>query len=290
MTRVGVLLFCSLAGTGLRMVAQDAAQLFNQAPPQVDEALRARIKIFYQAHVDGKFRLADEVVAEDSKDIFFEMQKPRYKGFDIVKINYSDNFTKADAVVACQGEWMLQGRMMPVTMPLNSSWKFDKGEWWWYVKPSNGELKTPFGTMHFDEGKTPGGMPAIPKDPQAAAQEILHKVQVDKTEVMLSSYKPASQDVLIKNGMPGSVTLRVTPDTTFKGFSYTLDKANLNAGETAKLTLRCDPADKTAKPTLKLRIFVEPISQQIPITVKFAIPPDIEKMIPKEARTATPAK
>ena len=41
---------------------------------EMDEALRARIHKFYQAHVDAKYRIADQVVAEDSKDLFFAAQ------------------------------------------------------------------------------------------------------------------------------------------------------------------------------------------------------------------------
>jgi hypothetical protein len=68
------------------LLAQGQVDLFQKAPPEVDEALRARVTKFYQAHVDGKYRLADEVVAEDSKDAFFEARKPRYRKFELSRI------------------------------------------------------------------------------------------------------------------------------------------------------------------------------------------------------------
>ena len=49
--------------------------IFEKAPPEVDNALRERVSKFFQAHVDGKFRLAEEVIAEDSKDFFYNMEK-----------------------------------------------------------------------------------------------------------------------------------------------------------------------------------------------------------------------
>ena len=52
------------------LLAQSPEELFEKAPPHVDQTLRERVKIFYQAHVDGKFRVADTVVHEDSKDAF----------------------------------------------------------------------------------------------------------------------------------------------------------------------------------------------------------------------------
>src|ERR1044071_5965016 len=82
--------------------AQAPADLFHKAPPAVDEALRARIAKFYQLHVDSKFRQAEALVAEDSKDFFYSANKPKYLGFEIKQIIYSDDFTKARAVVITQ--------------------------------------------------------------------------------------------------------------------------------------------------------------------------------------------
>src|SRR3954468_23727332 len=79
--------------------AQTATNPFDKAPPEVDAALRERIAKFYQAHVDKKPRLADQYVAEETKDFFFATSKPAYLSFHIDSIFYSDNFTKAKANV-----------------------------------------------------------------------------------------------------------------------------------------------------------------------------------------------
>src|ERR1700726_4555299 len=79
-------------------LAQNPADLFSKAPPDVEEALRARISKFHQAHVDGKPRRAEEVVAEDSKDFFYDMKKPKALSFEIGKIEYSKDFTEAKAI------------------------------------------------------------------------------------------------------------------------------------------------------------------------------------------------
>ena len=47
--------------------------------------------LFYQAHVDGKFRLADTVVHEDSKDAFFVADKNQYKSF--YKYNWKTRYS-----------------------------------------------------------------------------------------------------------------------------------------------------------------------------------------------------
>src|SRR5712692_6584417 len=82
--------------------AQTPGDRFNKPPADVDEALRSRIAKFYQAHVDKKFRQADEYVAEDTKDFYYEASKPAYLDFEIKSIAYSDNFTKANVVVHCK--------------------------------------------------------------------------------------------------------------------------------------------------------------------------------------------
>src|SRR5690348_7261241 len=100
--------FLSLAGVAC-LFAQEATDLFQKAPPAVDEALRARIKEFFQFHVDSKFRQAEALVAEDSKDFFYSANKPKYLGFEIKNIAYNDDFTKAKATVVTQMVIMAPG-------------------------------------------------------------------------------------------------------------------------------------------------------------------------------------
>ena len=52
-------------------VGQTSAPPAEAPPPEVDQALRARISEFYQDHVDGKFRQAEALVAAETKDSFY---------------------------------------------------------------------------------------------------------------------------------------------------------------------------------------------------------------------------
>ncbi len=110
--------------------AQTPTNVFDKAPPEVDEALRARISKFYQAHVDGKARQAEQYVAEDTKDFFFDANKPHYFDFHIDKITYSDNFTKAKAIVMCNQRIMMPGALTePIDKATPSTWKLEDGKW-----------------------------------------------------------------------------------------------------------------------------------------------------------------
>src|SRR5262252_4422911 len=90
-------------------LAQSPADLFNRPPADVDKALRVRITEFYQDHVDGKFRQAEALVAEDTKDFFYSANKPKYLSFEIQRIDYSDGFTRAKATVLCEQYVLMPG-------------------------------------------------------------------------------------------------------------------------------------------------------------------------------------
>src|SRR5580658_6041018 len=42
-----------------------------KAPPEVEQALRARVTEFFQFHVEGNFRAAYGMIAEDTKEYYF---------------------------------------------------------------------------------------------------------------------------------------------------------------------------------------------------------------------------
>src|SRR5260370_19212495 len=99
--------------------------------------MRACIEKFYQFFVSCKFRLAEPLVAEDSKDVFFAAEKKKYKDCELGSIAYSDNFTKAKTVVSCDTDYFAFGRQIQIKLPITSLWKVQDGEWCWYALPSS---------------------------------------------------------------------------------------------------------------------------------------------------------
>src|SRR5437867_11092042 len=81
--------------------AQNPSDLFNKPPAKVDKALRARIAEFYTDHVKQEFRKAEGLVADDTKNFFYSQNKPAYLSFEISRIDYSENFSRAKATVLC---------------------------------------------------------------------------------------------------------------------------------------------------------------------------------------------
>lgn len=245
-----------------------------KAPAEVDKALRSRVEIFFQAHVDGKPRVADQVVAEDSKDFFFEIPKPRYFSFEILKTEYSDEFTKATVTVNCEEEVMMMGLgKMKVKMPRTSTWKLENGQWYWYFD-QKAQRETPFGKMT-NAGIRAEGAPGklqLPEGPKP--QELTGHVRADKTTVTLAS-APASDSVKIKNGMRGWIKLVLgRPPSAVPGLTLTLDQENVRAGEAATLSIHYDPkGEKPPAEFVNVDVRVEPTGELIPIRIVFPSEP-----------------
>jgi hypothetical protein len=241
--------------------AQSPADLFNRPPEDVDRALRARITEFYQDQVDGKFRQAEALVAEDTKDYYYSANKLKYLSFEIREIHYSEGYTRAKAVVLCeQYVRMLGFENKPLKVPTPSTWKLVDGQWYWYVD-QDALLQTPFGKM--TPGPKPdGAAPALPQSiPNLQQMEKLFhdQVKVDKTAVTL---KPGDSDqITITNGAQGAITVHVAG--AIPGVEAKLDQATIAAGQKGVVTLR---AGTDAKPGV-LNLRVDPTNQVFSIQV-----------------------
>ena len=234
---------------------------FKPKPPaRVDAALRARVQEFYDLHVKGQFRKAEELVAEDTKDFYYSANKTKYLSFEISRIDYSANFTKANVVMLCEQYIMMPGFTdHPMKVPIPSAWKLENGKWYWYVD-QDALLNTAWGRMKpgpFREKGAPQP-PALASIP-TSADFLFKQVQLDKSAVRLKAGESA--EVTITNGAPGPMMLSV-PEA-LPGLEAKLDKSTLPAGGKAPLTLR---AAKGAKSGV-LNVQVEPIMQLLPLQI-----------------------
>src|SRR5262249_47027118 len=151
-----------------------------------------------------------------------EAMKPAYMAFEIKNISYSDNFTKAKAIVICKVRVPMPDFTEPVMIPTPSTWKLENGQWFWYVDQSQGR-ETPFGRMKPASEAPPGGgvLPPISSGPNI--QALWNNVRVDKNVVQLRAGEESSNEVIISNKMPGSINLRLDYSKT-PGLAVSLDK------------------------------------------------------------------
>jgi hypothetical protein len=246
--------------------AQDAADLFNKPPADVDKALRERIGQFYQYHVTKEYRKAEALVAEDTKDFFYERNKPVFLDYEIRKIVYSDNYTKAKAEVFCNMFVPVPGFAdRPIKMPVPSTWKVEKdGLWYWYIDQSK-LAESPFGTMKAGPPLAPGqkltdlfgagAPPAIPDTPDA----FLNKVIADKTKIALKVGTP--EQITFTNTAPGPMFVSV--GNKIDGIEAAFNETNLKGGDKAVLTLKAAKGAKSG--TLNIRI--EPTGEIVPLEI-----------------------
>ncbi len=267
-----VRLGCLMIGAVL-CLAQDPGALFEKAPPDIDEALRARVTTFYQAHVDGKFRAADALVAEDSKDIFFAIEKPRCRSFAIGNVTYSENFTRAKVMIACDTEMMMMmaGRVS-VKLPVQSLWKYVSGQWFWYSEPlADKEVQTPFGVhkpAQSEENSNSTGLPGKFVD----LSTVTSLIKADKTEVKLSASEPDSDKIVLTSRLPGIADLSLKGNPT-AGLSFKLDRTTINMGESAVLTVDYQPVKGRLASATAVSVIVEPTGQEITINIGFSKAP-----------------
>lgn len=256
--------FCLFLLPAALLLSQTAGDVFRKAPPAVDQALRARILLFYQLHGEGKFRQAEAMVAEDTKEFFYNTNKPRYLNCVIRNIEYSPDFTKAKALVAAEMRVPFPGLTdKPVQIPHISRWKLVDGDWFWYVDQE--ELKmTPFGKMDSADPKaTKGPAPNMSNAPDVNA--VLNQIAVDKDSVQLPRTKNAEGKVRIASRMPGKVNLAVTSEVP-AGLDVDIDPLQLNGTSTATVTVRLTDPQK-APPESVITVTVQPLGKQIPIRI-----------------------
>jgi len=299
-----VLKFCLYLLPICLAFGQNPADSTDNAPPELDQALRARVNQFYSAYVTGKWRDAFAVVADDMQDAYLGASKETYKSCELAKVTYVDKLTKAIVRENCQGEYKWHNSRIPVTVPLTSTWKLVDGQWFWYYIPPT-EVMTPWGVSipGPDIPRKPGAsavdakVEAVIKDPSEMVRAILNQVKVDKKDVHLLGYQSSKDEVHITNTMPGPISIdvncalppgaRITPMKTDVGphqtaavsFEYDIEEARKQCGECARL----------AKPKLTAWIRIAPTAQSFPVHVTFAIPPEMEKQLhlPKELKPPT---
>jgi hypothetical protein len=250
--------------SGFSAFGQNPSELFDKAPPAIDDALHARVIQFYDLFIAGKFKDAYSLVADDSQDKFFELSKDQYKSCEVIKIRYSDNFTKAD--------WRWHGTVTLTTFPLTSNWEVIDGQWYWHwERPTM--VPSPFSPTGFVPVPAESASPSlVPKDLQGAAREILAKVGIDKAIVRFRSLEPSQEVVHVRNDMAGQVSLKLIQPNV-PGLKVSLPQTVLQAHEQTAMLVEWQPESPAKRisghPAVQFQLQIEPTGQLFPINVVF---------------------
>ncbi len=256
----------------------------QQAPPEVDQELRARVSAFYENFLVNSFspRKAEPFVAEDTKDYFYNAAKYKYESFTINKIMYDGDFKKAVVNVSGKMERLIAGQKVMMDVPQDTHWKIENGKWCWTFDPADYSI-TPFGGKNpppaTGETETPAVKPkdTSPEAIRAAGLSVLQQqtMGVDKTMVTVDVNQPSSTEVVFTNGADGELEVALDGPVV-RGLTAKLDKRNVPGHGKAILTLHYDPTDKKSgkdiwepKGSIEFRLIAAPFNRVFPVYVSF---------------------
>ncbi|HEY4085411.1 MAG TPA: hypothetical protein VGM43_05705 [Bryobacteraceae bacterium] len=249
------------------LVPAIAVSVFGQqtAPVSVkaEKAVRARAEQFYQFELDKHFRQIEEaLVANDSKDIYYNSNRPNIKGFRIVSVVLTDNNTRASVTAQVKTEVMFPGTMGPQAMelPAITKWKLEKGQWYWYVAPKD-PIDTPFGKVTPSaDGTAASRNQALMKIPDVSSLKAL--VTISSQTVALTQSAPI-QSVTISNGMAGPIEIRISEDK-IEGVTVEAEKSQINANEKGALGFKLTGKTKVSG---VVKVTCSPLGQEFDIRV-----------------------
>jgi hypothetical protein len=261
----------------------------EQAPPDVEQALRERVTGFYSNFLEGSFspRKAEAFVAADTQDFFYDQGKKKFISFKVDKVTFTDNFTKAEVLVVGKRNVLIQGHPFVLDEPMPTRWKLENGKWCWTYDVC-AIASTPMGGNICPDGKPPQGPPSptgavsapksfAPEDINKAGVDIVKsaKMGVDKPNVTMRADKPSTVQVVFTNGVAGEIQIGLDGPAV-RGLKATLDKTTLPGYGKAVLTLEYDPTDKSGptnvwepKGRIPYRIVVSPFFKFFPISLMF---------------------
>ena len=253
----------------LAVLAMGQSPLQN-AHPKAEAALRARVGQFYTLFQQGKFRQAEEFVAEDSKDIYYTANKARHLGFQIKSLSFSPNEEDATVLVALQMIMPMMGTR-PVSIPAASNWRKVKGAWYLHYpqyKPGS-TVQTPFGPKKISENPNRLEiLPNIEERPDLASLRRMYRVSAKELRFPSSAPGRITQEITVINRSEGKLSLEQLTKQ-IKGIDIEIDPVEADPGEKIRVTFTYRPAVALHRRNQKVRFAVSPISQHFSVGLSF---------------------
>ena len=221
-----------------------------QAPPEVDQALRARVNAFLGYESKGDFRKAYDLVAEDSRDYYFSATKQKSVSFTVDEVQYGADLSTAVVRSTVKRQMMLAGHPVDVPQLMTSRWKLEKGEWVWFHDPSKDVTTTIIGEVPAAPVQETIPSP-IPKDvsqkaAMAAAAKIAPQAAIDKKSVTFILGKDASEEVTFHNNNPGVIQVNVEVRGVADTVTVDPNSSQLNPQADLKVKLTYKPRPESS--------------------------------------------
>lgn len=276
----GAVLSLLLVGT---CVSQDASALFRKAPPEVEESLRTTVRIFLDLQMEKKWGAAMKYVDEDSLDAYIGSEKDACLALEVFHVTYGEDFKEATVGVLCE-----RGMATPVgggrvQMPFTTYWKLVDGDWKWFTPkfdrpPEDEMVMTPFGPVprYSPDQLEKKGAARTEKESAASkfssgpsVKDLESPLRVEPAKVILRADDESSAVAKIRNSFAGLMRIDLKW-VRLDGLSATADKTELQAGETAEITIRFTPPGIAVPPeTHAVWVETNPMRSATPILIEF---------------------
>ena len=265
------------------VTAPPAAQIpaGPKAPPEVDQALRARLTAFLDYQSKGEFSKAYNLVAEDSKDFYLSGPKEKAVSYTIDDVQYGPDLSTATVKSTMKRQMMLAGHPVDVPQLLISEWKLEKGEWVWYHDPAKDVTKSIIGDLPVAPADATTESP-IPKDLSekaaraAAAAIVAPRAAIDKKSVILVLGKEATEQVTFHNSNNGQV--RVQAEVRGVADTITVEPNNVMVNPQADVPFKITYKPRPESPVRGVVLFtLEPFGSVYVLPVRLAREGQIRK-------------
>lgn len=250
------------------------------APKKVDAALRSRIAEFHQYMLEGTYRRALDMVAQDSQDFFLSTSKNKQTVFKIEEIAYSDKFTKAVVKISTTYRTLVGFHTLDLPTTLPEYWKLVGGKWMWHHDPA-ADRPNFFGLPLGDSTKPEAAVlaQAVPKDTStqalgAAAQSVLQGTPgpvLDKNSMEFVLGTPGDQQVVVRNPYRGQVRVAATLAGPSLGVSAEPSLSVIDSLGTAPVTIHYDALSAVPGSTV-VRLEIQPFHRVFSLAVMIVRP------------------
>jgi hypothetical protein len=248
--------------------AQPAGAIFKKAPPEVESALRARIKQFVELQQQKKYRQAEALVCEESKDEYYGSPKKPLDNWELSEIAYEEGHSKASAIIVLDSVMTTVGGVFAMKQPWATRWKVENGAWCVYFPdPLIEGRKTPFGVIQANERKDVAD-PAVLMQNRPRVASFNQPVKLSKALVTLNSAAKSSDEIEVANALPGPIRIEVVQQKV-PGLSWDVTPAEVAPNSKGTVKFLYDPPNNFPKSDVQMNLLIQPLGLKVPVTILF---------------------
>ena len=250
---------------------------FPKAPAEVEEALRGRVTEFYTHFQQRKYRQAEGLVDEESRDYFYASSKKPILSFELVNMEFGEDFQTAKASVNVMVMLPMMGPE-PVPFPLTGDWRWIEDNWYIHMEGAKpGTIKQgPFGPMRINpEGAARAGaeqgLPTYSPEGIKQALKSMYRVEPETLRFAHEPSEPITQTVRFINPGPARLSVIATEEIhTLPGLQIEFDRRQIEPGEELPITFTYQAEEKPLEGAIDIIFSVLPLKQIFAVTIEFA--------------------